>query len=805
MTSPRLRLVPTADVATLGPRCYLFDRAALHDNVVSIPTQRISRRLHDVVHRLKTEWPSHEPRPLEDFLALFETEAERSLVMQLVRAGYLERVEAPGSGTEAASADDAVAHFRERVLKHFFKPASFFNLPAQIEDDECEVAIVGVPVSSTLISSGTVDAPARLRRDSQRAGFWFDFHARGVYTETGCDGTTPRLLCAGTRLKDCGDIGRDTRTVGELFTALSSLLDDRLLPAGARPLFVGGDHAITFPIVDSLLRHYPDLVLVHLDAHNDLFYTERVEYNHAGPIHALIAHSGLQQVLSFGLRTTGDPRVHPYQRLLAAGVVEERVRLYSLPALERWLSRPMEFRAHLRECIPAGAPVYLTIDLDVLSADAIAGQLSTPAGPGLAWHQLLETTVLVCDEFDVVAADVVEFNPDHKNRAVHDERELTVLLLELIDGLARARRRAGDVVPAATVASAIPSSPPVTQRPAAVPGRGYAAPVPVARHDVDELGFIGFLERYALPGIPVILTGFQAQWPALTRWSLERFRDALREDELVDVLSFAKPYATSAVSRRAQSARDTLRRFIERSRGELAADAAREYIVDWQFADTCAALLGDYRTPAWFDHALNDQVVPPPNTLRWLFVGEAGTASATHVDILNTSAWLMLVSGRKQWRMVAAAEASACGRIGDFADLFAPHHARHPALASVTLFEAEQQPGEVMWTPSGCVHAVRNLQSSIALTQNYVDLTNVLAVHDGMYRDALAMQRAPAAPDALAQLIRAGRDAWLARGDSEAWQLLQAALLDGIGARRRAATVHSHSLDAAMRELRRTG
>jgi arginase family enzyme len=441
--TPRLRLVPTADVATLGQRCYLFDRAAQHDNVVSVPTQRISRRLHEVFRRIKSEWPAHEPRALEDFEALFKTDAERALVHQLVQAGYLEPVGSASAGpTRDAPAVSDVTHFREQVLKHFLKPATFFNLPTQIEDAECEVAIVGVPVSSTLLSSGTVDAPSRLRRDTQRAGFWFDFHARGVYTETGCDGTAPRLLCAGIGLKDCGDIGGDARTVGDLFAQLSTLLESRLLPAGVRPLFIGGDHAITFPVVDSLLRHYPDLVLIHLDAHNDLFYTERVEFNHAGPIHALLAHSGLGQVLSFGLRTTGDPRVDTFQRLLASGIVEERVRLYSLPVFQRWLARPEEFRTHLRTVIPAGAPVYLTIDLDVLSSDAIAGQLSTPAGPGLDWHQLLETTVLVCDEFDVVGADVVEFNPDHKNRAVHDEREMTVLLLELIDGLARARRRA---------------------------------------------------------------------------------------------------------------------------------------------------------------------------------------------------------------------------------------------------------------------------------------------------------------------------------------------------------------------------
>lgn len=443
MEPPRLRLVPTADVATLGRACYLFDRAALQDNVVSVPTQRISQRLFDVVRRIRAAWPAHEAHPLEAFEALFDRDGDRHLLRQLVQAGYLEPVEAsattPGGGWPAVS---DVSHFRDRVLKHFFKPTTFFNLPTQIEDDECDIALIGVPVSSTLVSSGTVDAPRRLRRDTQRAGFWFDFHARGVYTETGCNGTPPRLLCAGSRLKDYGDVGGDARIVGELFERLATLLDTRLLPAGVRPLFIGGDHAITFPIVDALLRHHPDLVLIHLDAHNDLFYTDRVEFNHAGPIHALLAHSGLRQVLSFGLRTIADPRVDNFQRMLASGLVDERVRLYSLPVFQRWLARPDEFRAHLHATIPAGVPVYLTLDLDVLSADAIAGQLSTPAGTGLDWHQLLETVALVCDELDVIAADVVEFNPDHKNRPVQDEREMTVLLLELIDGLSRARLRA---------------------------------------------------------------------------------------------------------------------------------------------------------------------------------------------------------------------------------------------------------------------------------------------------------------------------------------------------------------------------
>lgn len=160
-----------------------------------------------------------------------------------------------------------------------------------------------------------------------------------------------------------------------------------------------------------------------------------------------------------------------------------------------------------------------------------------------------------------------------------------------------------------------------------------------------------------------------------------------------------------------------------------------------------------------------------------------GAATATPVDILNTSTWSMLVSGRKHLRMVAAAEAAACGRSGDFVDLF----------------ETEPRPGDAMWTPSGCVHAVRNPDLSLALAQHYVDLMNVLVAHDGMHRVALAMQRPSAPAGLLTLVIKAGREARTAHGHQAAWAALRPHLIDGVNARRRSATVQAHTLDTAVR------
>ena len=91
----KLRLLSSADVAILGERHYLFDRAAAVANVVSVPTQRISKRLFDVVRRIRSQFSGNEGQSLGDIEALFAEPHDRKLVAQLLAAGYLEDVVTP--------------------------------------------------------------------------------------------------------------------------------------------------------------------------------------------------------------------------------------------------------------------------------------------------------------------------------------------------------------------------------------------------------------------------------------------------------------------------------------------------------------------------------------------------------------------------------------------------------------------------------------------------------------------------------------------------------------------------------------
>ncbi|MGE5235641.1 MAG: arginase family protein [Acidobacteriota bacterium] len=447
------RLLPTASTARLGEVCYLYDENARQAPIVSIPTQKVGVAVHAVVCRLKDVAVDGCRRSLAELRALFSDAAELRAFDKLVERGYIEEVPSlpdghtPASSGEAPAMalDGAVAVLREGFLrtdvKHFFTPPRLFNLPREIDDDKVEVGFVGVPFASNPQSVGTEFTPNYLRTLTQRRGFWFDIHRNGMYSEVGLERGLPAILARGVMLQDYGDFGLDIRTVGDLFREARGFVAEAVR-RDIRMIYAGGDHAITFPIVDAYLTHFPKLCLLHLDAHNDLFFTDRITYNHVAPISNLLLGSNLQRVYSFGLRTDADSRVNAVVRLTEAWGLGDRLRLHSLAALRRLVAE-RDGVDRLRKEIGGETPCYLTIDLDVLSASAVGGGLSTPAGPGLEWWDLLEVVRLLIGRFNVVACDLVELNVPAKSAPDPERYALVTLLLLLIDGLARRPRLLG--------------------------------------------------------------------------------------------------------------------------------------------------------------------------------------------------------------------------------------------------------------------------------------------------------------------------------------------------------------------------
>ncbi len=453
MSNKKLRLLPNIKVTRYANQHYLYDINASRKMVVSIPTQSISADIYEVIAKITRENPNREAWSMDQYAGLFGHPRADEILQFLKEKGYLrnEKTQSqikqeesliyppePGSKKNIVETYSwLIQTFDQEEKKRFFKQPVFFNLPTELKDEEVEVGIVGLPFSSIELSSGTSFAPNHLRTRSQLAYTWFDIFEEGFNSEIDIADELPKKICQNIILKDYGNLETNSNTISSLFNDLYSFYRNTLLKNKVRPIFIGGDHAVTFPIVDSLIKEHPNLHLIHLDAHNDLFYCEHILYDHAALVSNLLLYSNLEHVHSFGLRTFYDSRTKHLDRIANDKRLKGRLDLHSINSLKKFTLDPSSFNKHLQATIPKGTPCYLSIDLDVLTAEAIANQLSTPAGAGIEWWELFSTINILFDNLNIIGCDIVEFNLAHNTGGEDKNQNIIALILQLIDGLGK--------------------------------------------------------------------------------------------------------------------------------------------------------------------------------------------------------------------------------------------------------------------------------------------------------------------------------------------------------------------------------
>lgn len=191
---------------------------------------------------------------------------------------------------------------------------------------------------------------------------------------------------------DSGDLelcfGSAVLALADIEKRAAQILSDNKLP-----LLIGGEHLVTLGAVRAVCKRYPDLHIIHFDAHADL----RDEYLGAKLSHAAVIRR-CHDLL-------GDGRIHQF--CIRSGEREE----FAF-AKEHTDMHPLDFTG-LDELVEglkkSGAPVYFTIDLDCLDPSVFPGT-GTPEAGGVTFMQLLSAILKVC-ETRVVAADVNELAP----------------------------------------------------------------------------------------------------------------------------------------------------------------------------------------------------------------------------------------------------------------------------------------------------------------------------------------------------------------------------------------------------------
>jgi agmatinase len=437
-------LLERLSVAAMADAYYIYDNQCTSNPILQIRSKKISKSIYETINRLN-EWnPNNEARDFDDYIKVLEINPRHLEVLHtLKKNGYLEaedlklkEISDANKKDKKVQAKDCIEAFKKsyenQEKKHFFRTNSFFNLPKDIDPQLVDVALVGVPFASNSCSNGTDLGPSALRRISQNLD-WFSIYESGYYSDFFCDNSYPPVFCKNVIPKDLGDIEPFDETVQNLYEAVDDFYETHLLHTKIRPFFVGGDHAITTPLVRSYIKHYPDLCLIHLDAHNDLFFTSTPSYNHASMTSNLLFLDDLQKVFSFGLRTLSDTRLDMHNLIANDPDFKERLHLYGIAATKKMISSPELICSAFAE-IPKNTPCYLTIDLDVLSPAAIGGRLSTPHGHGLEWHELFTLLRGIFSSVDVLAVDMVEYNILNGESAgeVNNVNELILFLIHHI-------------------------------------------------------------------------------------------------------------------------------------------------------------------------------------------------------------------------------------------------------------------------------------------------------------------------------------------------------------------------------------
>ncbi|MGI6684427.1 MAG: agmatinase [Bacillota bacterium] len=192
---------------------------------------------------------------------------------------------------------------------------------------------------------------------------------------------------------DCGDLLLPFGNVDLSLKIIEDAAQD-LFEDGKFPIFIGGEHLVTYPLIKAAYKKYPDLAVIHFDAHADL----RMEYmgeknSHATVIRRIAELLGGKNIYQFGIRS-GD------REEISFG--QENTHLF--------IDRLIE---PLKEVIPSlkGRPVYITLDIDVVDP-AFAPGTGTPEPGGCTSREIIQCLHML-GELNVVGFDLVEVLPGH--------------------------------------------------------------------------------------------------------------------------------------------------------------------------------------------------------------------------------------------------------------------------------------------------------------------------------------------------------------------------------------------------------
>ncbi|OON94650.1 MAG: agmatinase [Candidatus Epulonipiscioides saccharophilum] len=251
------------------------------------------------------------------------------------------------------------------------------------DKESADIIIFGVPFDGTTsFRPGTRFGPMAIRTDS------YGIETYSAYQDL--DLTEKKVADIGDLELPFGNTRRVLKKINEVSKSVLKL--------DKKPLMLGGEHLVTLGLVEELVKIYPDLCIIHFDAHTDLredYLGEKL--SHASVIKRIWDIVGDNKIYQFGIRS---------------GTKEEFEFAKIHTVLNKFNANNIkEIASQLK-----GKQIYLTIDLDVLDPSIFSGT-GTPEPGGMSFNEFLES-LLCLKGLDFVGADIVELSPHYDQSSV---------------------------------------------------------------------------------------------------------------------------------------------------------------------------------------------------------------------------------------------------------------------------------------------------------------------------------------------------------------------------------------------------
>lgn len=247
------------------------------------------------------------------------------------------------------------------------------------EYEESDVVIFSCPMDTTCsFRPGTRFAGPAIRTDSFGVEWYSPYYDMDLKDYNTCD--------IGDLDLPIGDVKESLRIIEE---TTKEIIDDEKLP-----MMIGGEHLVSLGVIRALVAKYPNLRIIHLDAHTDLrneFFGMKL--SHATVLKRAYDLIGDGKIYQFGIRS-GSKEEFEWAKY------HTNLQKFNLKGLPEAVEKIKDY------------PVYITIDLDVLDPSVFPGT-GTPEPGGISYNDLLGALQEFLKLKNIVGADIVELSPHY--------------------------------------------------------------------------------------------------------------------------------------------------------------------------------------------------------------------------------------------------------------------------------------------------------------------------------------------------------------------------------------------------------